>query len=293
MSGALPMDKALTIRLRALFNIGEFMLANPRDVLSNSFHARRKPGLGRLHIFFRHVHMRHHSRSRDPNKSRPEWFSHQACFANLLRTLEESSFADRVCLTVVYDGTEADLASDFVARYQAQPSRVAVTVKLIHGGSNIKSWLELLEMVKSDTIPEDDVIFFMENDYLHVNGWLDKVVELYDSPIVFDYVSLYDHPDFYEVDGKPVFPAYRGLRAELHVTRTHHWRDAPSTCGTFLVKKKVFIEDIDVWSSRLSDFYAFAYLRTIKRRVLVNPVPGLGTHCMRAALAPTIDWAAQ
>jgi hypothetical protein len=126
-----------------------------------------------------------------------------------------------------------------------------------------------------------------------VEGWLDKVVELYASATQFDYVSLYDHTDFYDIEGKPAFPLYRGVKSKLFVTPSHHWREAPSACGTFLVEKRVFLQDIEVWSSRLSDFYVFMFLRSIKRRVLVSPVPSLSTHCMAGLLAPTVDWASR
>jgi hypothetical protein len=290
VSQRLPMDNTWLIRLRAAFNIGEFMLAHPRDPLSNSIGVRRAPGFRRLHIFFRHVHTRHNGRSRDPDKLRPEWFSHEHCFTTLLTTLEQSPLADRVSLTVVYDGSEAEFATDFVSEAIRKPSKVQLGVKLVKGGSNIKSWLELLSHLEHGDIPDDDVLFLMENDYLHVEGWLDKVAELFESEHQFDYLTLYDHTDYYEVDGKPRFPAYKGLKSNLYVTKTHHWREAPSTCGTFLVPKRVFLEDLEVWSSRLSDFYVFTYLLAVKRRVLLCPIPALSTHCMAGHLAPTIDW---
>ena len=293
ISRKLPMDKALFIRIRSAFNIGEFMLAHPSDVFSNSIGVKREPGFKRLHIFYRHVHTVHNARSRDPDKRRPAWFSHEHCFANLVSTLESSEHAGKVSLTIVYDGTEEEFASDFMSKYCSKPTKFQVSVKLVNAGSNIKSWLEVLSLVKSETIPEDDVVFFMENDYLQVDGWLDKVIELYNSNIQFDYVSLYDHTDFYDLADKPSFPAYRNLRSELYVAKSHHWRVAPSTCGTFLVQKRVFLQDIDVWSSQLSDFYVFTYLRTFKRRALLNPVPGLSTHCMEGFLAPTVDWSSR
>ncbi len=147
-------------------------------------------------------------------------------------------------------------------------------------------------MVREDAVADDDIVFVCENDYLHVDRWLEKVVELFESSIRFDYVSLYDHADYYEQVDKPIYPVYRGLRSEIFVTQTHHWRVAPSTCGTFLVQKRVFVEDLEAWSSRLSDFYVFTYLRLLKGRVLVSPVPGLSTHCMTGLLAPTIEWGA-
>lgn len=290
ISAALPANNPLAIRLRSLVTIGEYVLSNPTDLLSTSPSSHRVPGMKRLHIFFRHVHAKHNGRSRDPHKSRPEWFSHELCFNNLIETLDRSPFANRVSVTVVYDGTEAELAGDFVSRARVGKRNFEFKTLLVNGGSNIKSWLQLLEHIERSPIPGDEIIYFLENDYLHVEHWLDKVVELYDSQVEFDYLSLYDHTDFYETESKPPYPVFRDLRSRLHVTKTHHWREAPSTCGTFLLQKHVLLEDMRVWTSRLSDFYAFTYLSTLKRRILVTPVPGLSTHCMTGCLAPTIDW---
>lgn len=287
---ALPKDHPLGIHLRSLFTIGEFVLTHPTDLVSAA-RRTRTPGLRRLHIFFRHVHLKHNGRSRDPNKLRPDWFSHERCFENLIESIERSPYADRVSLTIAYDGSPNELASDFVSRVDLRSKKFEFSTLILNGGSNIKSWLSLLEHVQKSGIPDDDVLYFLENDYLHVDDWLDKVVELYDSKLPVDYLSLYDATDFYDFETKPAYPVFRGFKTRLDVTSTHHWREAPSACGTFVVQKRVFLEDMDVWTSRLSDFYAFTYLRTLKRRAVVNPVPGLSTHCMTGCLAPTIDWA--
>ena len=290
VSARLPMTHPVSIRVRSLVAIGEYVLSNPKDLLSNSLGARRTPGFGRMQVFFRHVHIKHNGRSRDPGKLRPRWFSHEQCFENLVSTLERSPLAKQVSLTIIYDGTQAEFDSDFIAPYTKRALPFELTVKLVQAGSNIKSWLELLDVVASDRVADDDVVFFVENDYLHVEGWLEKVADLYRSETQFDYVTLYDHTDFYDLEDKPSFPAYRGIRSRLFVTRSHHWREAPSTCGTFLVQKRVFMQDLEVWSSRLSDFYVFTYLRLLKRRVLLSPVPSLSTHCMAGYLAPLVDW---
>jgi hypothetical protein len=291
IADALPRNHPVGVYLRSLVTVGEFLLTHPGDALAGVGQRPRTPGLRRLHILFRHVHLKHHGRSRDPNKTRPPWFSHERCFENLVKTIDRSPYAGRVSLTIVYDGSAEELASDFVSQHQSTPKKFEFTTMLVNGGSNIKSWLRLLDFVERGPIPDDDVLYFLENDYLHVEDWLDKVVELFESRIPFDYLSLHDATDFYEMEHKETFPPFRGLRPRLDVTGTHHWREAPSAYGTFLVPRRIFVEDLGVWRSRLSDFYAFTYLRLIKRRVLVSPVPGLATHCMAGSLTPTIDWA--
>jgi hypothetical protein len=238
----------------------------------------------RLHIFYRHVHTMHNERSRDPGKTRPEWFSHEACFANLLRTLDASPYGHKVTLTVVYDGTAEDFETDFMHAYIATPRKYPVAIKIVQGGSNHKSWIYALAIAKNTPMGDQDLVYMMENDYLHRDGWLDKVAEIDASAIAFDYLALYDHADKYFLD------MYAGLQSRIVVTASQHWRTTPSTCGTFILPRRVFLEDVGDWAQEVGDFHMFKHLTEDKGRVVLSPVPGLATHCMTGYLAPTIDW---
>lgn len=148
------------------------------------------------------------------------------------------------------------------------------------------SWHVALMLAKNAPMDAGDLIYFLENDYLHCPNWLEKISELLNSPVHFDYVSLYDHMDKY------IYAMYSDLRSRIFVTQNHHWRTAPSTCGTFLVRKKIFDEDIELWAREVQDHYQFEELSANKGRTLLTPIPGLATHCMEGYLSPTIDWAA-
>lgn len=240
----------------------------------------------KIHIFYRHVHIKNEGRSRDPDKRRPPWFSHERCFQNFMHTLDQAASKDRLTLTIVYDGTQEDFHSDFIYPYCTVPRQMPVSVKIVNAGEEVKSWLMALAVVKDTHMEGDDLIYFVENDYLHLEGWVEKVLELAASGMPCDYISLYDHKDKY--DGA----MYADLSAKLFVTANHHWRTTPSTCGTFMVKRKTLVEDLDVWAGQIGEYYKFTHLCTAKGRVVVTPVPGLATHCMTGYLSPTIDWSA-
>jgi hypothetical protein len=40
-----------------------------------------------IHILYRHVHPKSEARSRDANKARPEWFTHERCFRDLIASI--------------------------------------------------------------------------------------------------------------------------------------------------------------------------------------------------------------
>ena len=241
----------------------------------------------RIHIFYRHVHIKNDGRSRDPGKRRPPWFSHERCFQNFMHTLDQVQNQDALTLTIVYDGTEQDFHSDFMYPYCTVPRQMPVTVKIVNAGEEVKAWLMALAVVKDTPMHDEDLIYFVENDYLHLDGWVGKVRELLAAGIACDYISLYDHKDKY--DGG----MYANLFAKLFATPSQHWRTAPSTCGTFMLKRKTFLEDLDVWAhTTMGEYYKFTHLCNAKGRVVVTPVPGLATHCMTGYLSPTIDWSA-
>ena len=83
---------------------------------------------------------------------------------------------------------------------------------------------------------------------------------------------------------------YDNLVSKVFTTKTHHWRTTPSTCGTYIVNKKIFLEDFDVPFQMKGDHNKFLWLAKNKNRFVTTPLPGLSTHCMEGLLSPTIDW---
>lgn len=236
-----------------------------------------------LTILFRHVHTKSEKTSRDPNKRRPAWFSHEVCFRNLLSTIRLDPLGHRVKLIVVYDGSVEDFTTDFIVSYYANTS-LGLNIQFIRGGSDINSFLIALGLARTTEMPSDDLIYFLENDYLHQYGWISKVFELYDAGIKFDYLSLYDHRDKYH------YEMYASLTSKLICSQSHHWRTAPSTCASFILEKGVLDRDYDVFSLGLTDYYFFSKLIGERGRILLTPVPGLATHSMEGYLSPAVNW---
>ena len=149
----------------------------------------------------------------------------------------------------------------------------------------MKSFWKTVTLASSDnSIKDDDLIYFLENDYMHVNGWTDKLFDLYETYKFLDYVSLYDHNDKY------FLPIYRGLTSLIFPTKSHHWRTTPSTCGSFIATKQKIKEDFDILSTMRGDHEKWLWLNNHRKRSVLTPLPGLSTHCMNNLLSPTIRW---
>jgi hypothetical protein len=170
--------------------------------------------------------------------------------------------------------------NNFISNYN-----LTTYYELHNSGRNnfLRSW-EYAKSIALKENSEKDLFYFLENDYLHVQGWVDKVFELFDTYSNLNYISLYDHNDKY------FLPMYDNLTSKIFTTPTHHWRTTPSTCGTHIVDRKTFLEDYDIPFQIVGDHNKWLWLNQNKSRSVLTPIPGLSTHCMEGLMSPTINW---
>lgn len=222
----------------------------------------------KIHIYYRHYNIS------GSGQGRPMWFDYEKCYDNLLATLPDRD-SNKYILNVVYDGNETNWISNYT--YHNSYNIIA--------GGDFKSFQQTCDLVKNNPdIVDGDLIYFIENDYLHKSGWLDKVLELFTTYSGLDYVSLYDHKDKY------FLPAYDDLVSKIFITKTHHWRTTPSTCGTFILTKELFDKDYDILSTMEGDHNKWLWLNSNRGRHVISPIPGLATHCVEGLESPTIKW---
>jgi hypothetical protein len=151
------------------------------------------------------------------------------------------------------------------------------------GGSDQKSFNYAWEYARELNIENNDLVYFLENDYLHVTGWQDRVLEVFSTYDINGYVSLYDHLDKYT-------EMYMDLVSQIYVTKSSHWRTVPSTCGSFIINKKILNEDYDVHVGYYGDHHKFIWLGENRSRLVLTPIPSLSTHCEIEWMSPIIDW---
>lgn len=224
----------------------------------------------KINIFYRHYNANITNQS---SKHRPNWFDYEICFVNLIETIKNKNIE----LHVIFDGENYE--ENFIHKYESNFKLHKITE-----GSDFKSFIKTWNIVKSLNIGNNELIYFLENDYLHTENWVDKVIDFFSKNNDFNYLSLYDHLDKY------VFEYYSNLQSSIIISKTHHWRTTPSTCGSFIVTKKLFDEDYDVHTSFEGDQHKFIKLTTEKNRKILTPIPGLSTHCSYELHSPTINW---
>ena len=221
----------------------------------------------KLHIFYRHYNVQG-----TDNRNRPSWFDYEKCYDNLTSTI---NFNKNVKINIVYDGKEENWIKKkkFNKFYE------------INAREDMKSFWETVKIANTDkSIEDNDLIYFLENDYMHVTGWVEKIFELFQTYTGLDYVSLYDHNDKY------FLPMYDSLTSKIFTSPSHHWRTTPSTCGSFITTKQRLNEDFDILSTMRGDHNKWLWLNENRNRFVFTPLPGLSTHCMNGLLSPTIKW---
>jgi len=226
--------------------------------------------MAKINIFYSHYNI-----EGSDKKNRPSWFDYEACFVNLLKTTK----GEDVKIHLVMDGK---ITNNWISKYSE-----SYTAYEIVGGYIDNITKEFYKVIKSVHMDSSDLVYILENDYLHVDGWIDKVMTLYNTFESLSYVSLYDHNDKY------FLPMYDDLTSKIVTTHNHHWRTTPSTCGSYITSRRIFDEDFDDHTgvtTPIGDHHKWLYLNSTKSRFILTPIQGLSTHCMEGLLSPTIDW---
>jgi|TARA_B100000900_G_C20419319_1_gene650260 hypothetical protein len=230
-----------------------------------------------IEVFLRHCY---YSKLQElPDRTRPEWFSKFKAFENFKNTLN----TDLVNYTIIYDEFYGGIEKTFLAREK--------NVEFVKHGSECDSFLSTLDIVQSKNFDDDQIVYFLEDDYVHRPGWCDVLLEgFFDTS---SYVTLYDFDFFNE----------KGFLTEIFVTDSTHWRAVPATTNTFACKYKTLIEDLEIHIKYSSydaikeedgfhfskDYQKFWELQQQKKYV-ISPIPGWSTHCDFNHLSPILNW---
>ena len=157
---------------------------------------------------------------------------------------------------------------------------------------NSQSFLFTLNTIINSNYHDDSIIYFVEDDYLHLENSVKVMKEGLEKA---DYVTLYDHSDKYGKNSVNPFVKDGGETTTVFKTDSRMWKLTNSTTMTFATKYKTLKEDYSTIIKYLNDklpddFYLFQDLINNKLRKLASPLPGLSTHGQNPWLAPLIEW---
>ena len=230
-----------------------------------------------IEVFLRHCY---YSKLQElPDRIRPSWFNKIKVFENFKNTLNP----DLVNYTIVYDEFYDSLDKTFLSQEK--------NLEVIKCGNEADSFLQTLDIIQSKNFDDGQVVYLLEDDYLHRTGWCDILLEGF--AINSSYVTLYDF-DFFIA---------KGYLSEIFITSNSHWRAVPATTNTFACKYKTLLEDLEIHQKYSSshaikeeegfhfskDYDKFWELQE-KKKYLISSIPGWSTHCDQNHLSPVINW---
>jgi hypothetical protein len=211
------------------------------------------------------------------NKVKPEYINNENCLKNFVYVFGNKN------IQIIADNCSEDTLK--MIRKYIHPNQIK-KVSVGHGAGTFN--LALTEALQYD---ENEVVYFVENDYLHKPN-ADKML-LEGFNIGANYVALYDHPDKY-IDGANPEVEGGGELTRVLLTESCHWKLTNSTTMTFAAKVKTLREDEEILRSFTQgsyprDFEMFLALRD-KGKALITPIPGYATHGETAWLSPLTNW---
>ena len=214
------------------------------------------------------------------NKVKPDYINNENCLANATKEFDDSIWS------VIADNVSSD-TNDMIQKYVTRDC-ILYTEK---GNGAATFNLALDEALTYD---DDEIVYFIENDYLHKPGSQKIIQEAFELGASF--VSLYDHPDKYMVPSKGGNPYCEGGAEDtrVYLTDSCHWKITNSTTMTFATKVSTLKrteETLRKWTSEShpNDFQMFLDLRA-QKELLITPIPGYSTHGETAWLSPLTDW---
>ena len=228
-----------------------------------------------IHVFVRHCMFSSN------NKGRPSWFCRKTIFEKLLATKDENTH-----ITVIFDTTSGREDEHFVSKYPG------VNVIGIDSGCETISFTNMVQhILKQTNIADDDIVYSVEDDYLHHVGWPKALREAFDQlGEKITYVTLYDHPDKYGSQ-------YKSLQSTVYHTNSCHWRSTPSTTNTYALRFRDLKKHAETHlkfskpeHKNTFDHAKFVHLQNDLGHVLISSIPAYSTHVEDNMLSPCIDW---
>lgn len=237
-----------------------------------------------------------------------------------LKSMKNAMEGLKVKLWVILDTCPAEykkLINDVLSS-----SADIVFIELNKAG-NAGSFRKQLEILT--TQDDSDLVYLAEDDYFYLPGAFKEITDFIKSDNNIDFVSAYDHNDYYT-------NKLHDLKTRVRFFGNRHWRLSVSTCLTFLTRKAILKKYMDVfdtfargnfdaslWISltkfRIFNFpfqikflvksriflkiflkawyYCLSQIIWGKRATLYTPLPSLCTHLDNIGVAPGIDWAAK
>jgi FkbM family methyltransferase len=234
-------------------------------------------------ILKNNVHIIYRTSDAGYKKIKPSYVNNLNCLQNAVNNFPPNKFHWRIIADNTSESTNTEINN-------IAPGVPIDYVSIGHGAGTFNLALDY-----ALTLKDDDIVYFLENDYIHRKGSYQALITAmnYLHP---SFLSLYDHPDKYmdpSIGGNPYCEG-GAEDTRVYLAGNVHWKVTNSTTMTFAAQVKTLKKDESILREYTSgsyprDFEMFLALRE-KQHGLITPIPGYATHGETAWLSPLTDW---
>lgn len=215
------------------------------------------------------------------NKVKPDYINNENCLKNATEVFKNASFL------VIADNV-SEPTKKMIRKYIEEDSDVEY-VSVGHGAGTFN-----LALDEALTLDDDEIVYFIENDYIHKPNSQKVLEEGFELGAPF--IALYDHPDKYLDPSRGGNPYCEGGAEDtrVYLSNNVHWKITNSTTMTFAAKVSTLKKYKDTLrnftkDTHPNDFQMFLHLRE-QGGLLLTPLPGYATHGETAWLSPLTNW---
>jgi hypothetical protein len=216
------------------------------------------------------------------SKIKPSYINNENCLKNFCNVFFDYIYD----INIIADNCSKDTI-EMINKY-IDPINIE-KVSVGHGAGTFN-----LALDKALKYPDDEIVYFIENDYLHQQGSPRIIKE--GIGLGASFVSLYDHPDKYLSPSQGGNPYCDGGAEDtkVYLSKSTHWKLTNSTTMSFASTVKTLKQTEPILRKHTmgkhpEDFRMFLELRN-KGESLITPIPGYSTHGETAWLSPLFDW---
>jgi hypothetical protein len=226
------------------------------------------------------------SPEKDTGKPRPGWFSKKECLASCVKVLGSKASLHFVAHGF---GTPVQFDAFLTVLCPHEPAHLCP----IQAANGAEAFLRALDYTLSLDASDDEIVYLVEDDYLHRPGAAEVIHE--GMALDFHYLTLYDHPDKYLDGGPNPLVAFRAENTRLYLGPRCHFKLTNSTTMTFACRLGTLRKDAGVFYEMSKgeivppDFDIFRELCRLGATI-GSAVPAYATHCEAQWLSPLIDW---
>ena len=213
-------------------------------------------------------------------KEKPDYINNESCLKNATSVFSDADWS------IIADNISTE-TNDMIQKYKSRDHIYYASVG--HGAGTFN-----LALNEALTYDDDDIVYFIENDYIHKTESAKIIQEGFELGASF--VALYDHPDKYLDPSKGGNPYCVGGAEDtrVYLTNSCHWKITNSTTMTFAAKVSTLkrVEPVlrkHTAGTHPNDFQMFLELRQLGE-LLITPLPGYATHGETRWLSPLTDW---